>query len=64
MNKPKYSDNVNATTKLCTVEQAKERYKLSKGLLMQVAEEAGAIRRIGRTLRLDVPAMDKALENY
>ena len=64
MNRAKYSDVVNSTTKLCTVEQARERYKLSRGLLMQVAEDAGAIRRIGRSVRVDVPKMDKALENY
>lgn len=61
MNKASYSNNI---SKLATVNQAKERYKLSRNLLMQIAEDNGAVRRIGRTVRIDIPEMDKAISNY
>ena len=61
MNKSSYSNNV---VKLATVKQAKERYKLSRGLLMQIAEDNNAVRRFGRSVRIDVLVMDKAIENY
>lgn len=61
MNKHSYSNNV---SKLATVEQAKDRYKLSRNLLMQIAEDNGAVRRFGRSVRIDIPAMDKAINNY
>ena len=61
MKQPQYSDNV---VKLATIEMAKERYKLSRGLLLQIAEENNAVRRIGRTVRVDCEKLDKALENY
>lgn len=49
---------------IATVNQAKERYKLSRNLLLKIAEDNGAVRRIGRTVRIDVPAMDKVISNY
>ena len=61
MNKASYSSNV---VKLATVKQAKERYKLSRNLLMQIAEDNNAVRRFGRSVRIDVLVMDKAIENY
>lgn len=61
MNKASYSNNV---SKLATIEQAKERYKLSRNLLMQIAEDNNAVRRFGRAVRIDVPIMDKAVANY
>ena len=61
MNKPKYSNNV---VKLATMEQARERYKLSRNLLLKIAEDNGAVRRIGRTVRIDIPRMDDAINNY
>ena len=61
MRKPNYSDTV---TKLATVPQAVERYKLSRNTLMQIAERENAVRRFGRSVRIDVPAMDKAINNY
>ena len=60
-NRLSYSDEV---SKLATVEQAKERYKLSRNLLMQIAEDNNAVRRFGRSVRIDVLVMDKAIENY
>lgn len=61
MNKSKYSDTI---TKLATVPQAIERYKLGRTKLMEIAEENCAVRRIGRAVRIDVPAMDDAIGNY
>lgn len=61
MNKASYSDDI---SKLATVNQARERYKLSRNLLLKIAEDNGAVRRIGRAVRIDVPAMDKAIRNY
>lgn len=61
MNKAKYSDNV---SKLATVPQAVERYKLSRGKIVEIAEQANAIRRFGRAVRIDIQKMDEALENF
>lgn len=61
MQKANFSNNI---TKLATVEQAKERYKLSRNLLMKVAENENAIRRFGRSVRIDVKILDNAIEQY
>ena len=61
MKQPKYSDNV---VKFATIEQAKERYKLSRGLIMQIANDNDCVRRIGRAVRIDIQKLDKALEDY
>ena len=61
MNKAGYSDDI---SKLATVNQARERYKLLRNLLLKIAEDNGAVRRIGRAVRIGVPAMDKAISNY
>ena len=53
-------DNSNA--KLLTINQARERYQLSRATLMKIGEDAAAVRRIGRAIRLDVQLMDKAIE--
>ena len=45
LNKASYSDDI---SKLATVNQARERYKLSRNLLLKIAEDNGAVRRIGR----------------
>ena len=60
MNKPEYSDTI---TKLATVQQAVERYKLGRTKLMEIAENENAVRRFGRSVRIDVPAMDRAINN-
>jgi hypothetical protein len=61
MNKSNYSNEI---TKLATVEQAKERYKLSRNTLIKIAEENNAVCRFGRSVRIDVEVFDKAIENY
>ncbi|MBD5521407.1 MAG: hypothetical protein HDR03_09345 [Lachnospiraceae bacterium] len=61
MNRAGYTNKIE---KLATVEQATERYKLGRTKLMQIAEANGAVRRIGRAVRIDIPQMDKAIELY
>lgn len=61
MNKAKYSDRV---VKLATVPQAMERYKLGRNSIMVLAENNEAIRRFGRSVRIDVEVLDKAIEQY
>lgn len=60
MNKSKFSDNV---TKLATIKQAQERYKICRGTLVKYAEKNGAIVRFGRSVRIDIEKMDAALSN-
>ena len=59
MKKPNYNDTI---SKLMTVEQAKQRYKLSRATLMRIAEDAGAVRRIGRIVRLEAEIMDETID--
>ena len=59
MNKPNYSIE---NAKLLTVEQARQRYQLSRNLLMKTAEECYAIRRFGRAVRIDYLVLDRAIE--
>lgn len=61
MNKPEYSNTI---TKLATIPQAVERYKLGRTKLMEIAESENAVRRFGRSVRIDIPAMDRAINNY
>lgn len=43
-----------------TVDQARTRYNLSRGSVMKIGEEAGAIIRIGRAIRINVSKLDAA----
>ena len=61
MNKASYSNSI---SKLATVDEARERYRLGRNLLMKIAEDNNAIRRFGKSVRIDIPVMDKAIENY
>ena len=45
------------------VSEAMERYGLSRTTLMQLARREGAIRKIGRAVRLDVATMDSAIDS-
>lgn len=54
----------NEITKLATVQQAQSRYKLSRNMLMKIAEDNNAVRRFGRSVRIEIPLMDKAISNY
>ena len=59
MHKGKFSNDI---TKLATAAQAQERYKLSRTTLMRIAENEGAVRRIGRSVRIDITVLDKAIK--
>lgn len=60
MKENKYSDEI---TKLATISQAKERYKMSRYCLMKYASEYGALVRLGdRIVRIDVTKFDRAIE--
>ncbi|GAB6953692.1 DUF6462 family protein [Mediterraneibacter glycyrrhizinilyticus] len=61
MNKAGYTNKIE---KLATVPQAVERYKLGRTKLMQIAEANGAVRRIGRAVRIDIPEMDRVIDLY
>lgn len=61
MNKPSYTNKV---VKLATFPMAMERYKLGRTALMQLAESENAIRRFGRSVRVDIEVLDKAISNY
>lgn len=61
MNKARFSNEI---IKLCTVQQAIERYKIGRTSLMQLAERENAVRRFGRSVRIDVQVLDKAIEQY
>lgn len=61
MHKSMFSDEI---IKLATVPQAIERYKLSRSTLMRIAENENAIRRFGKSVRIDVQVLDKAIEQY
>lgn len=64
MNKPKYKKAIADTTKLSTVPVACDRYMLGRAKLMEIAEQENAIRRFGRSVRIDIAVMDKAINNY
>lgn len=61
MNKSKYQRNI---TKLATINEARERYRLGRNSIMKIAEENDAVRRFGRAVRIDIQIMDKAVNNY
>lgn len=54
----------NEVIKLAIVPQAMERYKISRGTLMKIADSENAIRRFGRSVRIDVKVLDRAIEQY
>ena len=55
MKKNKFTERI---TKLATVEQAKDRYKISRLTLMKHAEKCGAVVRFGKSVRINVDKMD------
>lgn len=61
MNRPFYK---NEPTKLCTIDEACERYRLGKTMIRKIAEENNAIKHIGRCTRIDLEVMDKAISNF
>lgn len=61
MNKSCFTNQI---TKLATVPQAMERYKVSRNTLIKIASNENAVRRFGRSVRIDVEKLDKAIETY
>lgn len=59
MRKSQFSDNI---SKLATLEQAKERYKLGRYGLMKCANQFNALVRLGRSVRIDIQKFDEGLE--
>ncbi len=53
-----------SAVKLGTVKEGQERYRLGRNKLMEIAEKENAVRRIGRSVRIDVEVLDKAIEQY
>ena len=62
MNRATYSKS--EIVKLATVNEARERYRLSRGMLMRIASENHALKKIGGCVRIDVKVLDNALELY
>ncbi len=60
MNKNKFSNDI--VIKLATVQQAQERYKISRNTLMSFAKQYNAIVRFGRSVRIDIEKMDSGIE--
>lgn len=59
MQKASYSNEIG---RLATIPQAKERYKLGRAKIMEVAQQSDAIRRFGRAVRIDIEVMDQAID--
>ena len=49
-------------SKLATVPQAIDRYKISRLTLMKYAEQYDALVRFGRSVRIDIPKFDEGIE--
>ncbi len=59
MNILNYSDEI---TKMATIPQAVERYKISRKTLMKYATKYDALIRFGRSVRIDIGKFDSGLE--
>ena len=59
MNNNNFSDNL---SKLATVKQARERYKVSRLTLMKYAEKYDAVVRFGKSVRIDIEKFDAGIE--
>lgn len=57
-------ENKNLNGKLLTYGMAQERFNLGRQTVMQIAKENGCIFKIGKTVRIDAEAFEKALEMY
>lgn len=50
-------------TEYMTQKEAQERYRLSRVSVMKYAKEAGAVRKIGKSTRINVKVMDSFIES-
>lgn len=62
MNRPNYSRG--EIVKLATVNEARQRYRLSRGMVTKLASDNGALMKIGNCVRIDVSILDNALKLY
>ena len=62
MNKPNYSKS--EVVKLATVNEARQRYRLSRGMVTKIASDNNALMKIGNCVRIDVSVLDNALKLY
>lgn len=58
MNNNHFSDDL---SKLATVKQARDRYKVSRLTLMKYAEKYDAVVRFGRSVRIDIEKFDAGI---
>ena len=49
-------------SKLATVPQAVDRYKVSRLTLMKYAEKCGAVVRFGKSVRINIDKMDASID--
>ena len=54
-----FSDGI---SKLATVPQAVDRYKISRLTLMKYADKCGAVVRFGRSVRINIEKMDSFVD--
>ena len=59
MNKANYS---NVIIKFGTIAQCCERYKIGRTMMMKLARECDAVKKIGRSVRIDVSKIDAFLD--
>lgn len=61
MNKSSFSNKIE---KYGTVPQACDYFKLSRNTLMKLLNETGAIKKFGKSVRIDIPLATKVLDSY
>ena len=61
MRMPKYSNDI---FKYATVPQACDYFKLGRNSLMKYLDNTGAIKRFGKSVRIDIPKATEILDSY
>lgn len=62
--KRRYKPKQNEIVKFATLDDCEIRYKLSKKVISELANEVGALYRIGGVVRIDIIKLDKHLMKY
>lgn len=60
MNHSSYSADV---SKLATIPMARDRYKLSRNALVKYANEANAVVKLGKSIRINITKMDMYIDS-
>lgn len=47
---------------LATVKEAMKRYRVSRTTMMKIAKESKALRKIGKSVRIDIDVMDQYIK--